>query len=164
VCWPLAGDFKQAILLGRVVSRTSDDEAPAGGTFQLDRMERTVSFYALWPINDSVLTTQIDVSLVQILHNTLGGLVEVHLAAALVRKLLKDLLTRGESRLRFVIEYVDCRVGSLTNINIVGDACVTCIVYAVREEQDEVSGRDVVGGAKLIAARLVEGVEDRCTS
>jgi hypothetical protein len=152
------------ILLRRVVSRTSDDEAPAGGTFQLDRMERTVSFYALWPINDSVLTTQTDVSLVQILHNPLGGLVEVHLAAALIRELLKDLLTWRESRLWFVIDYVNRRVSLLTNINIVGDACVTCIVYAVREEQDEVSGRDVVGDAKLIAARLVKGVEDRSTS
>lgn len=62
-----------------VVSRTGGDEAPTGGAFQLDPMKRTVSRYAPGPIDDSVLTTQIDVGLVQIPAKALRCLVEVHL-------------------------------------------------------------------------------------
>jgi hypothetical protein len=75
----------------------------------------------------------------------------------------ESLLSIGEERFGFGAEDVNCHVRFLADVDVVFETGVAGVVDAVGEEQDKVACERVVG-SELIAAGLVDGVEESCAA
>src|SRR5882757_2747433 len=142
-----------------VVARPSGDARSRNGTLEFNPVVRPIIFEFRWLIDEQVLVPLFCLHQLEISPNICRARMDEGAATGLASQIVQGLVPVRTMRAAAAIENVNSNTFALAHVDGFAQVCVTGIVFAVREEQDEVAGRFRLL-CPLVPAGNVERVKD----